>query len=138
MVILMEIHSYQFIEHVFLTFHLIYRFFEFFYLLLYWLYAYQINASILLNQGGWTVEQYKLQIVIFFFWLIKSNNIYSIRQMILKKYTHLKIIVSYIIFYYNWQNPSTFKLIQLLSDHNVKEFNNLGKFFFNIEKIRNM
>jgi hypothetical protein len=34
-------------------------------------------------------------------------------------------------------NPSAFKLTQLLSVQNVKELNNLGKYLFVAEKIRN-
>ena len=34
-------------------------------------------------------------------------------------------------------NPSAFKLTQLLSDQNIKELNNLGKYLYVAEKIRN-
>ena len=35
---------------------------------------------------------------------------------------------------YYWQLPSCFKLIQLLSVHNIKELNNLGKYLLLAEK----
>jgi hypothetical protein len=38
---------------------------------------------------------------------------------------------------YYWQRPSCFKLVQLLSVHNIKELNNLGKYLLLAEKIRN-
>jgi hypothetical protein len=41
----------------------------------------------------------------------------------------------YIKKYYH-RNPSTFKLIQLLSVRNVKELNNIGKYLYITEKIR--
>jgi hypothetical protein len=31
---------------------------------------------------------------------------------------------------YYWQRPSCFKLVQLLSVHNIKELNNLGKYLY--------
>ena len=37
---------------------------------------------------------------------------------------------------YYWKNPSTYKLIELLSVRNVKELNNFGKFLFLAEKYR--
>jgi hypothetical protein len=37
---------------------------------------------------------------------------------------------------YYYRNPSTFKLIQLLSVRNVKELNNIGKYLYIAEKIR--
>ena len=56
--------------------------------------------------------------------VLECNRYSDVRKLYIKKYY--------------WQYPSTFKLIQLLSVHNVKELNNLGKFLFNIEKNRNM
>lgn len=38
---------------------------------------------------------------------------------------------------YYWRKPSNFKLVQLLSVHNVKELNNFGKSLFLAEKARN-
>ena len=38
---------------------------------------------------------------------------------------------------YYWQRPSCFKLVQLLSVHNIKELNNLGKYLLLAEKICN-
>ena len=37
---------------------------------------------------------------------------------------------------YDYRNPSTFKLIQLLSLRNIKELNNIGKYLYTAEKIR--
>ena len=56
--------------------------------------------------------------------ILECNRYSDVRKLYIKKYY--------------WQYPSTFKLIQLLSVHNVKELNNLGKFLFNIEKNRKM
>ena len=42
-------------------------------------------------------------------------------------------ICKYIKKYY-YRNPSTFKLIQLLSVRNVKELNNIGKYLYIVEK----
>ena len=37
---------------------------------------------------------------------------------------------------YYYRNPSTFKLIQLLSVRNVKELNNIGKYLYIADNIR--
>ena len=50
-----------------------------------------------------------------------------------KKYSQIR--EKYIKKYY-WRNPSTFKLIQLLSVRNIKELNNLGIFLKSAEKLR--
>lgn len=51
-----------------------------------------------------------------------------------KKYDDMR--KKYIKPYY-WKKPSAFKLIQLLSVCNIKELNNLGKFLYSAEKVRN-
>ena len=38
---------------------------------------------------------------------------------------------------YYWKTPSAFKLVQLFLVCNIKELNNLGKFLYSAEKIRN-
>ena len=50
------------------------------------------------------------------------------------KYRDIRI--KYIKSYY-WRRPSAYKFIQLLSVHNVKELNNIGKYLYIAEKIRN-
>ena len=54
--------------------------------------------------------------------------------LVCKKYDNIRKI--YIKQYY-WRRPSSFKLVQLLSVHNVKELNNLDKFLCLAVKIRN-
>jgi hypothetical protein len=54
--------------------------------------------------------------------------------LVCKKYDNIR--KAYIKLYY-WRRPSSFKLVQLLSAHNVKELNKLGKFLCLAEKIRN-
>ena len=49
------------------------------------------------------------------------------------RYTDIRC--KYIKKYY-YRNPSTFKLIQLLSVRNVKELNNIGKYLYIAEKIQ--
>ena len=48
---------------------------------------------------------------------------------------YVEIRTKYIKSYY-CINPSAFKLTQLLSVQNIKEFNNLGKYLYVAEKIR--
>ena len=48
----------------------------------------------------------------------------------------INIRKAYITPYY-WWRPSSIKLVQLLSAHNVKELNNLGKYLCLAEKVRN-
>lgn len=54
--------------------------------------------------------------------------------LICRKYEDIR--KRYIKQYY-WRNPSALKLVQLLSVQNVKELNNLGKYLFAAEKLRN-
>jgi hypothetical protein len=54
--------------------------------------------------------------------------------LVCKKYDNIR--KAYIKPYY-WRRPSSFKLVLLLSAHNVKELNNLGKLLCLAEKVRN-
>jgi hypothetical protein len=51
-----------------------------------------------------------------------------------KKYDDMR--KKYIKPYY-WKKSSAFKLVQLLSVCNIKELNNLGKFLYSAENVRN-
>ena len=51
-----------------------------------------------------------------------------------KKYDDMR--KKYIKPYY-WKKPYAFKLVQLLSVCNIKELNNLGKFLYSAERVRN-
>ena len=54
--------------------------------------------------------------------------------LVCKQYDNIRKI--YIKSYY-WRRPSSFKLVQLLSVHSVKELNNIGKFLCLAKEIRN-
>ena len=60
----------------------------------------------------------------------------DIYHFILECDKYVNVRSKYIKIYY-YRNPSTFKLVQLLSVRNIKELNNLGKYLYEAEKIRN-
>lgn len=64
------------------------------------------------------------------------NHIEDEYHFILECVKYKDIRMKYIKPYY-WRRPSVYKLIQLLSVHNIKELNNIGKYLYIAEKIRN-
>ena len=65
-----------------------------------------------------------------------SNSIEDEYHFILECVKYKDIRIKYIKSYY-WRRPSVYKLIQLLSVHNIKELNNIGKYLYIAEKNRN-
>ena len=64
------------------------------------------------------------------------NQHFTNQHFILECSKYVEIRRKYIKPYY-CINPSAFKLTQLLSVQNIKELNNLGKYLYVAEKIRN-
>jgi hypothetical protein len=68
--------------------------------------------------------------------MCNNNDIEDEYHFILECSKYVEIRSKYIKPYY-CINPSAFKLTQLLSVQNIKELNNLGKYLYVAEKIRN-
>ena len=68
--------------------------------------------------------------------MCNNNDIEDEYHFILEYSKYVEIRRKYIKPYY-YINPSVFKLTQLLSVQNIKELNNLGKYLYVAEKIRN-